>query len=64
MKEGNIVDKFKDTIYSDNLHNYDYDELVENYIEQDRRKAKEKYSVSISSSTESLPEHTQFQNQE
>lgn len=48
MKEGNIVDKFKDKlIYSDNLHNYDYDKLVNNYIMKDEgRKAKDKYDVS------------------
>ena len=58
------MDKFKDTIYSDNLHNYDYDELIENYIEEDRRKTKEKYSVSVSKDTEVSPQDTQLQNQE
>lgn len=34
-KEGIIMDKFKDKLYSDNLHNYDYDELVEEeFIEE------------------------------
>lgn len=58
------MDKIKDMIYSDNLHNYDYDELIENYIEEDRRKAQEKYSVSVSKDTEVSPQDTQLQNQE
>lgn len=58
------MDKIKDMIYSDNLHNYDYDELIENYIEEDRRKTKEKYSVSVSKDTEVSPQDTQLQNQE
>lgn len=29
------MDDFKDKLYSDNLHNYDYEELIEELIEQD-----------------------------
>lgn len=51
------MDKFKDTIYSDNLHNYDYDELVKGYIMKDTgRKATNRYDVSDNSTTESLPQ--------
>ena len=37
------MDKFKEKLYSDNLHNYNYDELVkdelvENFIKQDTGK--------------------------
>jgi hypothetical protein len=59
------MDKFKDTIYSDNLHNYDYDELVKSYIMKDTgRKAKDKYDVSDDSTMEDLPKYIQFQNKD
>ena len=37
------MNDFKDKLYSDNLHNYDYDELVEDLIEQDIENLSSKY---------------------
>ncbi|WFA10319.1 hypothetical protein [Tissierella sp. Yu-01] len=45
--------KFENTIYSDNLHNYDYDELVESYNIKDTGK-NDKNDVSDNSTTEGL----------